>query len=105
MPIAADGKRPLALRGVTMSSTASNITSVLKETRLFPPPKEFSQQAHVKSAEEYQKLWQWAHDDPDGFWAKQAESLDWFTKWNKVLEWQEPHAKWFVGGKLNASYN
>jgi acetyl-CoA synthetase len=43
--------------------------------------------------------------DPEGFWAEQAESLTWFAKWNKVLEWKEPHAKWFVGGKINACYN
>src|SRR5262245_16074963 len=88
-----------------MSSSAANITSVLKETRKFAPTPEFAAQAHVKSLAEYEKLWQKAHDDPEGFWAQQAESLHWFTKWNKVLEWKEPHAKWFVGGKLNASYN
>ena len=48
---------------------------------------------------------QWAKDDPDGFWAEQAKSLHWFKPWNKVLEWNEPLAKWFVGGKINASYN
>ena len=46
-----------------------------------------------------------AKDDPEGFWAEQAESLTWFKRWDKVLDWNEPHAKWFVGGKLNASYN
>ncbi|MBI3409462.1 MAG: acetate--CoA ligase [Planctomycetes bacterium] len=88
-----------------MSSPAANITSVLKETRKFPPPGAFSAQAHVKSLAEYEKLWQKAHDDPEGFWALQAESLTWFSKWQKVLEWKEPFAKWFVGGKLNASFN
>ena len=46
-----------------------------------------------------------AKDDPEGFWAEQAESLHWFKRWDKVLDWNEPHAQWFVGGKLNASYN
>ena len=46
-----------------------------------------------------------AKDDPEGFWAEQAESLAWFKRWDKVLDWNEPHAQWFVGGKLNASYN
>jgi acetyl-CoA synthetase len=54
---------------------------------------------------EYQKLWQRAKDDPEGFWAEQAESLHWFKRWEKVLVWQEPHAQWFVGGKTNVAYN
>src|SRR5437868_9671855 len=88
-----------------MSTPATNITSILKETRQFPPPPAFAAQAHVKSLAEYEKLFQRASADPEGFWAEQAESLAWFKTWNKVLDWQEPHAKWFVGGKLNASYN
>src|SRR5262245_42126318 len=84
---------------------AANITSVLKETRLFPPPAEFAAQAHVKSLAEYEQLWQKAKDDPEGFWAGQAETLHWFRRWDKVLIWNEPHAQWFVGGKINASYN
>jgi acetyl-CoA synthetase len=88
-----------------MSSPSTNITSVLKETRTFPPPPQFAAQAHVKSLAEYDKLWKHAADDPSGFWAEQAASLAWFRKWDKVLEWNEPFAKWFVGGKLNASYN
>jgi acetyl-CoA synthetase len=88
-----------------MSSPSTNITSVLKETRTFPPPAEFAAQAHVKSLAEYEKLWKRANDDPNGFWAEQAESLSWFQMWDKVLEWNEPFAKWFVGGKINASYN
>ena len=88
-----------------MSSPSTNITSVLKETRSFPPSAEFAKQAHVKSLAEYDKLWKQAADDPTGFWAEQAESLAWFKKWDKVLEWNEPFAKWFVGGKINASFN
>lgn len=88
-----------------MSSASPNITSVLKEVRKFPPPPEFAAKAHIKSLAEYEKLWQYAKDQPDKFWAEQAESLHWFKKWDRVLEWKEPFAKWFVGGKLNASYN
>ena len=88
-----------------MSSPSPNITSVLKETRSFPPSAEFAAHAHVKSLAEYETLYKRAADDPEGFWAEQAESLNWFAKWTKVLEWNEPFAKWFVGGKLNASYN
>jgi acetyl-CoA synthetase len=88
-----------------MSSLADTITSVLKESRSFPPSKEFSASAHVKSLAEYEALWKKAKDDPAGFWAEQARSLHWFRKWDKVLEWNEPFAKWFVGGKINVSYN
>jgi acetyl-CoA synthetase len=88
-----------------MSPPASNITSVLKETRRFPPSSEFAAKAHVKSQVEYEKHWQRAKDDPEGFWAEQAGRLHWFKKWNKVLVWNEPHAQWFVGGKLNVSTN
>src|SRR4051794_7450286 len=88
-----------------MSSPATNITSVLKETRQFPPSPTFAAQAHIKSQAEYEKLWQRAKDDPEGFWTEQAETLHWFQRWGKVLEWKEPHCKWFVGGKLNVAYN
>jgi acetyl-CoA synthetase len=89
-----------------MSSTAgSNITSILKETRRFSPPAEFSAQARIKSLADYERLWQRAKDDPAGFWAEQAESLHWFTRWNKELTWNEPHAQWFAGGKINVCYN
>ena len=73
--------------------------------RLFPPPPEFAANAHIKSFEEYERLYAEAAADPEAFWAKQAESLDWFRKWDTVLEWNEPFAKWFVGGKINISYN
>lgn len=91
---------------MTVDPAASNITSVLKETRVFPPPAAFQAQAHLKSMQEYEQLWQKAKDDPEGFWAAQAESmLTWSRKWDKVLEWNEPFAKWFVGGTLNVSVN
>jgi acetyl-CoA synthetase len=86
-------------------SQGSGITSVLKETRVFPPPPSFQARAHIKSLEEYQRLWNLAKDDPEAFWSKEGQALDWFQKWDKVLEWNEPFAKWFVNGKLNASYN
>jgi acetyl-CoA synthetase len=88
-----------------MSSPSANITSVLKETRTFPPSAQFAANAHVKSLVEYEALHQRAAADPEGFWAEQAESLSWFKKWAKVLEWNEPFAKWFVGGKINACHN
>jgi acetyl-CoA synthetase len=88
-----------------MSSPASTITSVLKETRSFAPSPEFSAASHVKSLAEYEAMYKKAADDPDGFWAEQAKSLDWMKPFSKVLEWNEPHAKWFVGGQLNVSAN
>jgi acetyl-CoA synthetase len=85
--------------------SASPITSVLKEGRVFKPSPQFAARAHVRSLAEYEKLWSRAKDDPEGFWGEQARSLDWFQTWQKVLVWNEPHAQWFVGGKINASVN
>ena len=80
--------------------------SVLHEDRVFPPPEAFSARAHIKSLAEYQQLYEESVTKPDEFWARQArEELNWFRTWDKVLEWQEPFAKWFVGGQLNVSYN
>src|SRR5262249_45705726 len=77
----------------------------LKETRSFPPSKAFSAAAHVKSLPDYQNLWDRAAADPEGFWAAQAESLTWLKRWDKVLVWNEPHARWFDGGNINVSTN
>lgn len=79
--------------------------SVLQEERVFEPATEFSEQAHIKSFAEYEQLYEEAEKDPEAFWESAAESLHWFKEWDTVLEWNEPHAKWFVGGKTNVSYN
>ncbi|MGB7441122.1 MAG: AMP-binding protein [Coleofasciculaceae cyanobacterium] len=82
------------------------IESILHEKRLFPPPAQFSRTANIKSLAEYQSLCEQAKADREKFWAELAEKeLHWFRKWDKVLDWQPPFAKWFVGGKLNISYN
>ncbi|MBA3351540.1 MAG: AMP-binding protein, partial [Blastocatellia bacterium] len=86
-------------------SDPTGIESILHESRMFPPPKEFAAAAHVKSFDEYEKLYAEAAADPEAFWAKQAESIHWFKKWDTVLDWNEPFAKWFVGGKLNIAFN
>ena len=87
-----------------MSET--NIESILQENRTFTPPAEFSEQAHIKSLEQYNELYEKAKNDPEGFWGELAEQeLEWFEPWEKVLDWQPPFAKWFVGGKLNISHN
>jgi acetyl-CoA synthetase len=70
-----------------------------------PPPEEFSKRAHVKSLEEYREIYARAVNDPEKYWGEQAKMLEWFDPPKKVLEWDFPHAKWFVGGKLNVSYN
>src|SRR5436190_21165391 len=90
-----------------MSSLAasSNIESVLKENRRFTPSAEFAGEAQVSSLAEYRRLWQEARDNPERFWGRQAESLHWFRRWDKVLVWDEPHAQWFAGGRINVSYN
>ncbi len=89
-------------------SEAGKIDVLLAENRTFSPSKEFSKKAHVKSMDEYEKLYKRSVDDPEGFWAEMAEkNITWFKKWDKVLEWDfhKPEIKWFQGGKLNASYN
>src|SRR5438093_6964401 len=88
-----------------MSEPQADITSVLKEERTFPPSESFSKQAHIKSLAEYEKIYREAEADPEKFWAGIAEELDWFKKWDRVLEWNYPSAKWFVGGQINISYN
>ena len=85
---------------------STGIESVLNETRVFAPPKEFAKRAHIKSLSEYRKLYEESISAPEKFWGKRAkEELVWFKPWTKVLEWKEPFAKWFVGGQLNVSYN
>ncbi|NLE38880.1 MAG: AMP-binding protein, partial [Pirellulaceae bacterium] len=82
------------------------IVNVMKEARLFPPTKEFASKARIGSMEQYEKLYAEAAADPEAFWGKMAkEELHWFKPFDKVLDWQIPFAKWFVGGKTNVSYN
>ena len=83
----------------------THIVSLLKEQRVFPPEPEFSKRAHISSLEGYDDLSQRAAEDPEGFWAQIASELHWFARWSKVLEWELPFAKWFVGGKTNIAYN
>ncbi len=88
------------------TQTSSSIESVLHELRVFPPPKGFAKSAHIKSLAEYRKLYRESIASPEKFWGKQAKAeLNWFKPWTKVLKWEEPYAKWFVGGQLNVSYN
>ena len=77
------------------------IDALLKEDRAFPPPEEFKAQANVRDERVYEE----AARDPERFWENFARELEWSAPWSKVLEWKPPHAKWFVGGKINASVN
>jgi acetyl-CoA synthetase len=83
------------------ASTEKSLSALLDERRTFPPSEEFRRQANAGDPAIYDR----ALRDPEGFWADEAKRLDWFTPWNKVLEWKVPWAKWFVGGKLNVTHN
>ncbi|MBB6099808.1 acetyl-CoA synthetase [Deinobacterium chartae] len=82
----------------------NRIDNVLHETRHFEPSPEFRAQARY-SLEDYQRLYRQSLEDPDTFWGSVASELHWFTPWQRVLEWNEPFAKWFVGGQTNIAYN
>jgi acetyl-CoA synthetase len=88
-----------------MPPVTTNIESLQHEDRVFPPPPSFAESAHIKTMEELERLRTEASADPEGFWARMAEELHWFKKWDTVLKWEPPHAEWFVGGKTNVSYN
>jgi acetyl-CoA synthetase len=76
------------------------IDTLLSEQRRFPAPAEFAARAAAT-----QELYDRAARDREGFWEEQARALDWIAPWTRVLDWQPPHARWFVDGKLNAAAN
>ena len=84
-----------------MSTEGQGLDVLLTETRRFPPPEHFGEGAVVPD----RRLYESAFADRLAFWESWAEKLDWFKRWHTVLEWEPPHAKWFVGGKLNVSHN
>src|SRR5437764_8799305 len=77
------------------------IDALLQEDRRYPPSEQFKAQANWNDPKIYER----AEADPQGFWAEQAQLISWFKPWDKVLEWDVPKAKWFVGAEVNASYN
>jgi acetyl-CoA synthetase len=79
----------------------AEIDDLLREERTFPPPAEFRARAVVSDDSLYAE----AERDPEAFWARFAAELEWSRPWDRILDWQPPHAKWFVGGKINASVN
>ena len=87
-------------------ANVGSIDHVMHEGRVFPPSAEFSAAARIMSMEEYQALWDRAAADPEAFWDGLArEELHWFEPYHTVLDWREPFARWFAGGRTNASYN
>jgi len=84
-----------------MADVEKTIEDLLTEGRTFAPGKKLRKNANVGSESVYKK----AARDREKFWANFAKELDWFKKWRKVLKWKVPHSKWFIGGKLNVSYN
>jgi acetyl-CoA synthetase len=84
-----------------MAGNANQLDTLLQETRKFTPSDEFRAQANFNDESVYEQ----AAQDPEKYWSEQAQYLTWFKPYDKVLEWEAPHAKWFVNGKLNATYN
>ena len=80
---------------------APEIETLLAENRVYPPPPEFAARANVRDEAIYAE----AAADPERFWEKHAEKLEWSRRWDQVLDWKPPYARWFVGGRLNASVN
>jgi acetyl-CoA synthetase len=83
----------------------ATIESVLGESRVFEPQREFAEKAHIQSLEDYERLYKQSIEDPETFWREQAQQLHWFEQPKTTLRWEPPHAKWFEGGKTNIAYN
>lgn len=87
---------------MTANKTAPpSLETLLTEERKFPPSNAFRQKAWIKDPAIYEK----AAKDPEKYWAEWASELEWSKPWKKILDWKPPHAKWFVGGKINACVN
>ena len=94
-------RNPAAKPAASRGSSKAAIDALLEEKRTYQPSPDFRDKALIRDESIYAE----AAKDPEAFWAKVAGELDWFVAWNRVLEWNVPDAKWFVGGKLNVSYN
>ena len=82
-------------------SDAGELDALLQEDRRFRPPAIFVDQANINDRNIYES----AASDPEGYWSSWAAELDWFEPWERVLKWSPPHAEWFMGGRINVSYN
>jgi acetyl-CoA synthetase len=78
---------------------------MLRENRVFPPPKAFAAKALIGSEAEYERMYRRSVDDPEGFWAEAAKELEWFRPWTTVIDGEGAETKWFTGGKLNLAHN
>lgn len=83
-----------------------NIVSMMEESRVFEPSEAIKKHAYLSMAD-YKKMYRKSVEKPEDFWGEMADQLEWFKKWEKVWEWDfnKPELKWFIGGKLNVSYN
>ena len=84
-----------------MADPIHEIDDLLREDRTFPPPPDFRARAIAQD----ESLYAEADRDPEAFWARFAAELEWSRPWDRILDWQPPNAKWFVGGTINASVN
>src|SRR5687767_4301133 len=85
-----------------MADALADRLEELQQVERFDPPEAFREQALVRDRSEHER----AAQDPEAWWAEQAEALDWFTRWDTVLDESDaPHHQWFTGGKINASHN
>lgn len=85
-----------------MAEKESHIETSMEETKKYSPPEEFKKKANMNDP----GIYKYAEENYEEFWAEQAENLEWYKKWDKVLDWENPpFAKWFVNGKINVSYN
>jgi len=86
-------------------ANADVFESHLREDRVFPPSAEFAAKAWIGSEAEYERIYAHSVNDPAGFWGEAAGEIEWFKKWDQVIDGSGAHTKWFVGGKLNLSHN
>ncbi|MFA6981101.1 MAG: acetate--CoA ligase [Ignavibacteriaceae bacterium] len=93
------------MKNSSQSQSQENITSVMDEKRVFHPDKEFTKIANIKSMAQYKKMYKESILNPEKFWGDIAGELHWFKYFTKAKQWNPPHAKWFIGGKTNLSYN
>jgi acetyl-CoA synthetase len=94
-------------QNLSKTKTIRDRRRVMPEGKIYEVPSAIAKRAHIDHAK-YEQMYKRSVDDPEGFWAEQAETfLDWFESWDKVLDWdfEKGHIRWFEGGKLNATHN
>ncbi len=91
-----------------VSTKEKAIVSMMDEKRVFPSPDDFSKVAALRSIQEYKVLYNWSVSDPEGFWSQIANQMEWYKKWDKFIDYDfkdNPEVRYFIGGKINVSYN